>query len=420
LCHGAAGVASRTPSRVLFPGAGGAAARGASGRSPSARSRRQRIESIIGRDRGGRRSPNIIPGGTVRVGLLGLPASGKTTLFNLLTLSKAETGAFSGGKAEPHLAVIKVPDARIDQLSAIFEPKKTTYAEIAFVDMAGLPGDPAARRGQTADSFKVLRDTDALALVVRAFADPAVPHPHETVDPARDLDELTTELIFADLDLVTRRLERLVKEAKNDPKLKKEESILERVREGLEGEQTVRSLDLAPEDARAIAGFRFMTEKALLVVANTSGGAEGDVALSSAAAARGLPSMELQVASEAEIAELPEAEQAAFLADIGVTESGRARFIRRAYEILDLISFFTVGPDEVRAWTIRRGTIALHAAGKIHSDIERGFIRAEVARYEDVLAHRGMKGLKEKGLLRLEGKEYVVQDGDIAHFRFSV
>jgi ribosome-binding ATPase len=359
----------------------------------------------------------------VRVGLLGLPASGKTTLFNLLTLSKAETGAFSGGKAEPHLAVIKVPDPRIDQLSAIFEPKKTTYAEIAFVDMAGLPGDPAARRSQTADSFKVLRDTDALALVVRAFADPAVPHPHETVDPARDLEELCTELIFADLDLVTRRLERLVKEAKNDPRLKKEEAILERVREGLESERTVRSLELAPEDARAIAGFRFMTEKALLVVANTSGGAEGGAgagALSAAAAARGLPSIDLQVASEAEIAELPETEQAAFLADIGVTESGRARFIRRAYEILDLVSFFTVGPDEVRAWTIRRGTIALHAAGKIHSDIERGFIRAEVARYEDVLGHRGMKGLKEKGLLRLEGKEYVVQDGDIAHFRFSV
>jgi GTP-binding protein YchF len=362
----------------------------------------------------------------VRVGLLGLPASGKTTLFNLLTLSKAETGAFSGGKAEPHLAVIKVPDARIDQLSAIFEPKKTTYAEIAFVDMAGLPGDPAARRGQTADSFKVLRDTDALALVVRAFADPAVPHPHETVDPARDLDELTTELIFADLDLVTRRLERLVKEAKNDPRLKKEESILQRVREGLEGEQTVRSLDLAPEDARAIAGFRFMTEKALLVVANAGeeGAARAGVghvaALAAAAEARGLPALEVAVRAEAEIAELPEAEQAAFLAEIGVAESGRTRFIRRAYEILDLVSFFTVGPDEVRAWTIRRGTIAVAAAGKIHSDIERGFIRAEVCRHEDVLALGGMKGLKEKGLLRLEGKEYVVQDGDVAHFRFSV
>ncbi len=371
----------------------------------------------------------------MRVGLLGLPASGKTSLFNLLTLSKAETGAFASGKAEPHLAVIKVPDARIDRLSAIFQPKKTTYAEIAFVDMAGLVGDPAARRNETADSFKVLRDTDALALVVRAFEDDAVPHPHASVDPARDLEELLTELLLADLDLATRRLTRLVKEAKNDPRLKKEEAILERVKGALEAERTVRSLALASDDARAIAGFRFMTEKALLVVANTgeedaargrgaagpgAGGGRRVDALLAAAEARGLPALEVAVKAEAEIAELPEAEQAAFLAEIGVAESGRTRFIRRAYEILDLVSFFSVGPDEVRAWTIRRGTIAVAAAGKIHSDIERGFIRAEVSRHEDVLALGGMKGLKEKGLLRLEGKEYVVQDGDVAHFRFSV
>ncbi|MFN0149504.1 MAG: redox-regulated ATPase YchF [bacterium] len=359
----------------------------------------------------------------MRVGLLGLPASGKTSLFNLLTLSKAETGGFASGKAETHLAVIKVPDPRIDQLVGIFQPKKTTYAEIAFVDMAGLAGDPSSRRNQTADSFKALRDTDALALVVRAFIDPAVPHPHEKVDPARDLDELLTELIFADLDLVSRRLERLVKEAKNDPRLKKEEAVLEKIREALEAEQTVRSLALPVEDARTVAGFRFMSEKAVLVVANAGDGAEGRAAadaLAAAAAKRGVPAIELQVGIEAEISELPEAEQAAFLADIGVAESGRARFIRRAYETLDLISFFTVGPDEVRAWTIRRGTSAVNAAGKIHSDIERGFIRAEVARYEDVIALGGMKGLKEKGQLRLEGKEYVVEDGDIAHFRFSV
>jgi GTP-binding protein YchF len=362
----------------------------------------------------------------MRVGLLGLPASGKTSLFNLLTLSKAETGAFASGKAEPHLAVIKVPDARIDRLSAVFQPKKTTYAEIAFVDMAGLSGDPAARRNETADSFKVLRDTDALALVVRAFEDDAVPHPHGSVDPARDLEELLTELLLADLDLATRRLTRLVKEAKNDPRLKKEEAILERVKGALEAERTVRSLALSADDARAVAGFRFMTEKALLVVANAGeeGAARAGVghvaALAAAAEARGLPALEVAVRAEAEIAELPEAEQAAFLAEIGVAESGRTRFIRRAYEILDLVSFFTVGPDEVRAWTIRRGTIAVAAAGKIHSDIERGFIRAEVCRHEDVLALGGMKGLKEKGLLRLEGKEYVVQDGDVAHFRFSV
>jgi GTP-binding protein YchF len=357
----------------------------------------------------------------MRVGLLGLPASGKTSLFNLLTLSKAETGSFASGKAEPHLAVIKVPDARIDRLSAIFQPKKTTYAEIAFVDMAGLAGDPASRRNETADSFKVLRDTDALALVVRDFENDAVPHPHGSIDPPRDLEELMTELVLADLDLATRRLARLVKEAKNDPRLKKEEAILERVRAALESEKTVRSLGLSPDDARAIAGFRFMTEKALLVVANTGEGDAGPASsLLAAAESRGLPALEVSAKAEAEIAELPEAEQAAFLAEIGVSESGRTRFIRRAYEILDLISFFTVGPDEVRAWTIRRGTIALHAAGKIHSDIERGFIRAEVSRHEDVLSLGGMKGLKEKGLLRLEGKEYVVEDGDVAHFRFSV
>ncbi len=359
----------------------------------------------------------------MRVGLLGLPASGKTTLFNMLTASNAQTGATGSGHGETHLAVIKVPDTRIDRLSAIFQPKKTTFAEVAFVDMAGLAGDPSSRRGQTADSFKVLRDTDALAIVVRVFPDESVPHPHQTIDPIRDLDEILTELIFADLDLVSRRLERLVKEAKQDPRLKKEESILERVKEGLESERTLRALALPPEDVRAIAGFRFMTEKALLVVANTGEGDAGRAGadtLLAAAGDRGMPGLEVAAKVEAEIAELPEAEQAAFLAEIGVTESGRTRFIRRAYEILDLVSFFTVGPDEVRAWTIRRGTSALNAAGKIHSDIERGFIRAEVSRHEDVLALGGMKGLKEKGLLRLEGKEYVVADGDVAHFRFSV
>lgn len=359
----------------------------------------------------------------MRVGLLGLPASGKTTLFNMLTAAHAETGIAASARGETHIAVIKVPDPRLDRLSAIFKPKKTTHAEIAFVDMAGLPGEPAARRGQTADAFKVLRDTEALALVVRVFPDASVPHPHETIDPVRDLEELLTELVLADLDLVSRRFERVAKEARGDARLKAEEAVLARVRAALEREETVRSLDLHAEEARAISGFRLMTDKALLVVANTGEGAagrDGADALLAAARARGLPGLEVSAKVEAEIADLPEEEQAAFLAEIGVTESGRTRFIRRAYEIQDLVSFFTVGPEDVHAWTIHRGTTAVVAAGKVHSDMERGFIRAEVARHEDVIAMGGWKGLKEKGLLRLEGKEYVVQDGDIAHIRFSV
>ncbi len=354
----------------------------------------------------------------MKIGIVGLPRAGKTTIFNALTGASAATGSFGAGGKKANLGVIKVPDPRVDRLAAIFSPKKTTCAEIAFADIPGAA--EGAEIGKEAVTVDLIKGCDALALVVRAFDGEEVPHPKGSVDPARDLAAVEGELALLDLIVVERRAERMAKERKAAPV---EAEAVAKARGWLEAERPLRTLALSEGERKALAGFKFLTEKPLLVVANLGeSGEKGLPALRAEAERRGLPVIALRGKLEMEVAALPPEEQVAFLADFGLAEPARDQFIRAAYALADLISFLTAGEDEVRAWTIRRGTTAQQAAGKIHSDIERGFIRAEVAAFDDFFAlpQRTMARAREAGKLRLEGKEYVVRDGDIINFRFNV
>lgn len=361
--------------------------------------------------------------------ITGLPYVGKTTLFNLLTGGHAATGGFAGAEAETNVGVAKVPDDRIARLAALYQPKKTTYAEVTYRDL-GL-AHSAERGGPSAQKIGDLRTSDAIVHVVRAFRDPSVPHVDTTIDPVRDLASLELELLFADHGVVEKRLERIepelraAKGAEREAR-EREKAVLQRAMAGLDAETPLRDLDLDEEDRRAIRGFRFLTLLPQLVVANVD---ESDVArsdavlapLRAAAAAHRHQSVVAVCAKiEAEIAELPADEAAAFRADLGVAEPALDRVIRATYELLGLISFFTVGPDEVRAWTIPAGTHAPQAAGAIHSDLERGFIRAEVIEWDRLLSAGSEANAKKQGIMRTEGKDYVVKDGDVLHVLFNV
>ncbi len=350
----------------------------------------------------------------MKVGIVGFPRAGKTTIFNALTGLHATVGGYAEA-GKPNLGTIKVPDSRIDKLSEMFAPRKTTYAEIVFVDFPAATGDASASALDTAAVVQ-MRDADALVQIVRGFTDPITADP---AAPGRDVENFRSELILADLAVVEKRLERLKKEKGKE----REQELLLRCKQSLDEEQPLRQLDLAAEEVRALAGFGFLSRAPLLVVLNVdeSHAAEplpADVqALLDRDAITGLV---LSGQIEMEVAALDPADRGAFLADLGIGEPARDRFVRTAYELLDLISFLTAGEDEVRAWTIKRGTPAVKAAGKIHSDIERGFIRAEVVHYDDFVAHGSEAKCREAGKLRLEGKDYVVRDGDIIHFRFNV
>jgi len=344
----------------------------------------------------------------MKVGLIGHRGAGKTTVFNMLTGLQAQVGAY-GGKEEVHLGVIKVPDARVDKLSQIFKPKKTTYAEIRFTDF------PAS---QTEDDLKgnnslvtQMREVDAIALVLRNFEPGA--------DPIRELNDLLTEMILADLTVVENRRMRLKKE-KARPQ---EEALLERCVAALESEKSLRNLEFSADEENILSGFGFLSRKPALALFNQADDKAGQplpAAYQDELKRRELEGLALAGKVEMEVAQLDEGDRAAFLKEIGIQEPARERFIRASYRLMDLISFLTAGEDEVRAWTIPQGTVARKAAGKIHSDIERGFIRAEVIAYEDFIALGSETKCKEAGKLRLEGKDYVVQDGDIIHFRFAV
>jgi len=349
----------------------------------------------------------------MKVGIVGFPQAGKTTIFNALTGLHAEIGGY-GDPNKPNVGVIKVPDARVDRLSEIFTSRKTTYAEIVFADFPAQPGRD--RAALSAATIKQIRDVEAFALVLRAFTDPANGEP---AAPARDLAAFEAELILADLAVIEKRLERLRKEKGKE----REQKLLDDARQWLEAEKPLRSMEWTREDQLAVAGFGFLSRKPLLVVANVpeEGAAQGlPPDLAAAIEASGLQGLVLSGSIEAEIAGLSAEDRAGFLADLGLSESAGDRFVRAAYALLDQISFLTSGEDEVRAWTIRRGTPAVRAAGKIHSDIERGFIRAEVVHYDDFVQYGSEAKCREAGKLRLEGKEYVVRDGDIIHFRFNV
>jgi len=347
----------------------------------------------------------------MKVGIVGFPRAGKTTVFNALTGLHAQVGGY-GDPSKPNLGTIKVPDARIDRLTEIFAPKKTTYAEMVFVDF------PGGERGGVLDQTTLvqMRDADALVQVVRGFTDPVS---QDAADAARDIEGFKGELLLADLAILEKRLERLKKEKGKE----QEAELVARCKAALDAETPLRHISLTPAEERTLSGFGMLSRLPLMVLVNV---AEDDAAapLSAAAQARaeadGVPALALCAQIEAEIASLDAADRAAFLADLGVAESARARFIQAAYALLDLISFLTSGEDEVRAWPIRRGTPAVRAAGKIHSDIERGFIRAEVVAFDDFARLGSEAKCREAGKLRLEGKDYVVQDGDIIHFRFNV
>ena len=361
----------------------------------------------------------------LRAGLIGFPSSGKTALFQLLT--SAREAPRTGGRQEAHVGVSRVPDERLDRLTALFNPKKHTPATVEFADMGGAAG---ARTGAAALlDVAPFRNADALLHVVRMFRDPAVPHAAGSIDPARDVRTMEEEVILADLGVVERRLERLERDLKKSsaaPDLKKEQEILLRCRGLLEEGKPLRTLDLPPEDARRLRGFQFLSAKPLLIVLNLD---EADLAQSDNAVALAGISEYVQGANtravpicakiELEIAQLDPADAAAFLADLGLRESGLDRVIRASYELLGYISFFTVGEDENRAWSIPRGTNAQNAGGEIHTDIQRGFIRAEVVRYEHLLARGTLAACRDHGELRLEGKEYIVLDGDVINFRHA-
>jgi GTP-binding protein YchF len=357
----------------------------------------------------------------VKIGLLGLPRSGKTTLFNLLTGASVATSRYEGERAELHAGIARVPDARVDRLSALFSPRKTTYASFEVVDLAGITR--GERAGLDAREF---RGADALLHVVRAFDDPALGAP----DPRRDIVDLEMELLLADLEVVDRRLERLevsLRKRRTDAEAA-EQAVLLRLKAALEAETPLRAASLAPEEARIVRGFTFLSEKPILHCVNLheKGLAEGPRAIE----AWGLADVAarpwtrvgwVSAVIEAEVAQLAGEEREAFLADLGLAEPAINRVLRDCYGLLGLVSFFTVGEDEVRAWPIRAGTRAQDAAGTVHSDIARGFIRAEVTAYDELVAADGsFAEVRARGQLRLEGKDYPVQDGEICHFRFNV
>ncbi len=344
----------------------------------------------------------------MKVGLIGHRGAGKTTIFNMLTGLQAQVGGFAG-KEEVHLGVIKVPDARIDKLSQIYKPKKTTFAEIRFTDFPPTQGEDNLKSNQALVSQ--MREVDAITLVLRDFGGDA--------KPLTELNDLLTEMILADLAVVENRLSRLKKE-KARPL---EEALLERCAKALENEESLRTLTFTADEENPASGFGFLSRKPLLVIFNQSDDKAGkpfDADDQAELKRRALDGLGLAGKVEMEIAQLDEADRAAFLKEIGIAEPARDRFIRASYALLDLISFFTTGADEVRAWTITQGTVAKNAAGKIHSDIERGFIRAEVIPYNEFIVYGSEVKCKEAGKLRLEGKDYTVKDADIIHFRFAV
>lgn len=352
----------------------------------------------------------------MRVGIIGLARSGKTTIFNSLTGAHAEVGTF--GNRDANVGVIKVPDKRVDRLTEIYRPRKKTFAEIEFVDIAPADGqDPHRSLDPTA--LNLLKNVDALVHVVRAFDSESSPHPLDAIDPARDARILEEELQLTDLIIVEKRIERLEKEHRRD----KEYELMVRCREQLESGKSLRTLPLDPQEDVALRGFTFLSRKPIMLAGNYGEdriGTADPAGLNGIAAELGVPHIDLCGALEMEVARLPEEERPAFREELGLGEESRNLFIRTAYELLGLISFLTAGEPEVRAWTIRRGTRAVDAAGVIHSDIQRGFIRAETVAYADFIEAGSMAKAKDKGKVRLEGKDYIVQDGDILLFRFNV
>ena len=354
----------------------------------------------------------------MRLGIIGLPQSGKTTVFNALTRGHQPLTT-SGGRFDVHTGVVDVPDIRVDRLSELFKPKKTIYAKVTYADIAGLEGSQSAVSGQLLNQ---LSQMDGLLHAVRCFDDPNVPHPSGSVNPLRDIATMDAELLLNDMIAVERKLERLAEERKKGAGrekavIEREAVLFERFKETLSKEIPLREIELSAEEEKTLSGFGFLTRKPMLVLLNLQ---EGQAVPAVEYARPHSNAVALQGKLEMEIAQLAPEDAELFMAEYGITELGLARVIRLSYDLLGLISFFTVGADEVRAWTLQRGLTAYDAAGEIHTDLQKGFIRAEVIPNDELLSLGGLTEAKAKGRLRLEGKEYIVHDGEIVHIRFNV
>ena len=352
----------------------------------------------------------------MKLGIIGLPQSGKTTLFNALTRGTTPTQA-SAGRMEIHTHVVDVPDPRVDRLSAMFKPRKTIYAKVTYADIAGLEGS-SNKSGISGALLNTLAQMDAFIHVVRCFEDGNVPHPSGSVNPARDLDAMLGELLLNDLIAVERKLERLTDERRKggtDKTLNERQTALfNRLNEALSANKPLRFLEFNAEEKQELASYGLLTRKPILTVFNLGEGQSApDIKADH-------PTVPLAAKLEAEIAVLPPEDAQMFMQEYSITELALDRMIRLSYDLLNVQSFFTVGEDEVRAWTTRRGATAQESAGEIHTDLAHGFVRAEVVHYDDLTALGSMAEAKAKGKWRLEGKEYIVKDGDIVHIRSSI
>ena len=354
----------------------------------------------------------------MRLGIIGLPQSGKTTVFNALTRGDLPITT-SGGRFEVHTAVVDVPDERVARLSGLFKPEKTIHAKVTYADIAGLEGGAGAISGTLLNQ---LTQMDGLLHVVRCFENASVPHPAGSVDAARDIAAMDSELLINDLIAVERKLERLAEERKkgggrDKVTIERELALFERMQAHLSDEKPLRDFEFSAEDDRTLSGYGLLTRKPLLILLNLGDGQDAPTIDYPHQHSASVP---LQGKLEMEIVQLPPDEAQAFLDDYGISEPGLSKVIRLSYDLLGLLSFFTVGEDEVRAWTIARGANAHEAAGAIHSDLQKGFIRAEVIPWDELLALGGLSEARAKGKLRLEGKDYILQDGEIMHVRFHV
>ena len=364
----------------------------------------------------------------LKCGIIGLPLSGKSTVFNVITRAGAEVKPYASGKTEPNRALVNVPDERFDRLVEIFKPKSEKPADVEFVDLAGLSRDAGKGAGLGNSFLSFVSESEALLHVVRVFGNDSVPHPENSIDPLRDFKIVEAELIYRDLGVITNRLARLEEKQAKKKLTPAETSELELIR-GLEvhmmEEKPLREYPLNDEQKRMLSGYAFLTLKPELVVLNLDDSQTGDVPeispLMAELEARGMKSVRVYGATEMELEQLEPEDRAEFMQDLSIEEPGRERLIHEAYKLLGLISFFTSGSDEVRAWTLKAGSNAVDAAGTIHSDLARGFIRAQVVAYDDFIANNAsIAQCREKGVLRLEGKEYIVKDGDMIEIRFNV
>ena len=364
----------------------------------------------------------------MKLGIVGLPNVGKSTLFNALTNAGAESANYPFCTIEPNVGVVAVPDKRMDVLAEMYHPEKYTPAVIEFVDIAGLVKGASKGEGLGNKFLSHIREVDAILHVVRCFEDDNIIHVDGSIDAMRDLETINLELIFSDMEILERRMDRVKKAMKGDKSLATELEVLERVYAALEAGKCARTLELTADELAMIAEANLLTMKPIIYVANVSEDEAGSEptdnamynSLKAHAATENAEVIAICAGIEAEIAELSDDEKAMFLEELGISESGLDRLIKKSYSLLGLISYLTAGPKEVRAWTIVKGTKAPQAAGKIHSDFERGFIRAEIVSFDDMMKCGSVNAAKEQGLMRSEGKEYVIADGDIVLFRFNV